>query len=567
MKILIKHFILSCFLLLESFNVIALDNNNQFHNTLTSYVSIQVNVDEFGQNIVGDAANEPSITVNPNDPDNIVIGWRQFDTVLSNFRQAGWAYSNDAGMSWNFPGVLTPGDFRSDPVLDVDSFGNFYYQTLHFIFKDNIYDRSFTNFEKTIIEVFKSTDGGLTWQDPVFSFGEGGDKNWMVIDRSGGLSDGHIYGTWVFGTLNRFTRSIDQGNSFEAPVRVPLYPSFGTMAIGPDGEVYIVGNSSKSRDLERIPNSTNKVSRGIYIFSKSKDAQLPTVTPTLASIELDMGGSATGYVDGNTPNRLGLLGQVNVAVDHSEGPNHGNIYVLASVDPPGIDNRDVHIIRSSDVGNTWSEPVRVNNDPPNANSWQWFGAHAVSPNSRIDVIWNDTRNSDELNISELFYAYSWDAGETWSGNIAVSPKFDSYVGFPDQEKIGDYYTLVADEEGVNVAYAATFNGEQDIYFVRLFPDCNENKLSDVTDIDQRTSEDTNTNHIPDECEFLKLPGDLDEDGDIDRSDLDILFANRNLRIENSSCGESCDLDDNGVINNLDLRKLVLLCTRPRCVTK
>ncbi len=38
------------------------------------YVSIQVNVDGAGLNILGDAANETSIAVNPNDPGNIVIG-------------------------------------------------------------------------------------------------------------------------------------------------------------------------------------------------------------------------------------------------------------------------------------------------------------------------------------------------------------------------------------------------------------------------------------------------------------------------------------------------------------
>ena len=54
-----------------------------------SYVSIQVNVDALGHNIVGDAANEPSIAVNPTNPLNMVIGWRQFDDVTSNFRQAG----------------------------------------------------------------------------------------------------------------------------------------------------------------------------------------------------------------------------------------------------------------------------------------------------------------------------------------------------------------------------------------------------------------------------------------------------------------------------------------------
>ena len=60
----------------------------------------------------------------------MVIGWRQFDTVTSNFRQAGWGYTFDGGQSWTFPGVLQPGVFRSDPVLDVDAEGAFYYQSL-----------------------------------------------------------------------------------------------------------------------------------------------------------------------------------------------------------------------------------------------------------------------------------------------------------------------------------------------------------------------------------------------------------------------------------------------------
>ena len=80
------------------------------------YVSVQVNVDALGLNIVGDAANEPSITVNPTNPDNMAIGWRQFDTISSNFRQAGYAYTFDGGATWTYPGVLTPGWFRSDPV-------------------------------------------------------------------------------------------------------------------------------------------------------------------------------------------------------------------------------------------------------------------------------------------------------------------------------------------------------------------------------------------------------------------------------------------------------------------
>ena len=95
-----------------------------------AYVSVQVNVDAQGENIPGDAANEPSIAIDPTDPDKIVIGWRQFDNVASNFRQAGWGYSHDGGQTWTFPGVLEPDVFRSDPVLAADADGGIHYYSL-----------------------------------------------------------------------------------------------------------------------------------------------------------------------------------------------------------------------------------------------------------------------------------------------------------------------------------------------------------------------------------------------------------------------------------------------------
>ena len=72
------------------------------------YESIQVNVNAQGNNIVGDAANEPSIAIDPTNPSRMAIGWRQFDTIRSDFRQSGGSYSHDGGQTWTFPGVLEP---------------------------------------------------------------------------------------------------------------------------------------------------------------------------------------------------------------------------------------------------------------------------------------------------------------------------------------------------------------------------------------------------------------------------------------------------------------------------
>src|SRR3954447_13079690 len=73
------------------------------------FTSYQANVDASGNNILSDAANEPSIAVDPTDGNKLMIGWRQFDSIQSDFRQGGWGYTTDGGVHWTFPGVLEPG--------------------------------------------------------------------------------------------------------------------------------------------------------------------------------------------------------------------------------------------------------------------------------------------------------------------------------------------------------------------------------------------------------------------------------------------------------------------------
>lgn len=438
------------------------------------YASVQVNVNAQGANVVGDAANEPSLVIDPTNPMRMAIAWRQFDTIASNFRQAGNAYSTDGGASWTFPGVLEPGQFRSDPVLAADAAGNFYYSSLS---------------SETSAEMFKSTNGGMTWTGPVNAFG--GDKQWIAVDRTGGIGDGNVYQIWnrQFSCcgVTDFTRSINGAASFEAPLAIPE-PSlkWGTLDVGPDGTLYVVGATLNQQS---------------HLFQKSTTAQDPMQTPTFASEArtIDLGGP-TVFATG--PNPGGLLGQVWLATDHSPGPQNGNIYVLASVNPAGDDPLDVMFIRSSDGGDTWTTPIRVNHDQPAAGSYQWFGTMSVAPNGRIDAVWNHTQTNVLPVRTQTRYTYSIDAGARWAPSVAITPPWDQTLGYPNQNKIGDYYHMISDTNGANLAYAATFNGEQDVFFIRIVEDCNGNGIHDGTDLLSGTSSDCNGNLAPDECEAL-----------------------------------------------------------------
>jgi hypothetical protein len=68
-------------------------------------------------------------------------------------------------------------------------------------------------------------------------------------------------------------------------------------------------------------------------------------------------------------------------------------------------------------------------------------------------------------------------------------------------------------------------------------------------------------------EGVSIPGDIDRDGDVDQNDLDILRANLSKSVSESQCGARCDVDSDGKITDLDVQKLLPLCTRPNCATR
>src|SRR5436190_9631809 len=219
------------------------------HGPFTSY---QVNVDANGQNITGDAANEPSIAVDPTDRNKMVIGWRQFDSVSSNFRQAGWGFTSNGGISWTFPGVLENNVFRSDPVLSSNDVGHFFYVSLLSTFFDNMW---------------RSVDSGQSWAN--LGPATGGDKQWFTIDNTSSIGHGFQYQCWSTAGNNyggrQFSRSTDGGSTWMDPINIPNSPQWGTPDVDSNGNLFIGG----------VNVNTNQV-----WFIRSTKAKNGAVTPS-----------------------------------------------------------------------------------------------------------------------------------------------------------------------------------------------------------------------------------------------------------------------------------------------
>lgn len=406
-----------------------------------AFTSYQVNVNSSGQNITGDAANEPSICVDPTNGNKMAVGWRQFNSVASNFRQSGWGYTSNGGNSWSFPGVLENNVFRSDPVLASDETGRFYYLSLLQSFFD---------------DMWRSLNGGQAFVR--LAPADGGDKQWFTIDNTV-TSSGHGFQYQIWSTAGnnyggrQFTRSTDGGFTWSDPVNITNSPQWGTPDVDSNGILYVGGINANTNQAWCIRSSNARNSALVPSFDQS--------TAVNIGGNLNFGGAI---------NPAGLAGQMFLAVDRSGTSSNNNVYMLASAQPTGFTTgNDVMFVRSTNGGLTFSTPKRINDDPVNHAKWHWMGTFAVAPNGRIDSVWLDTRNAANNTDSQLFYSCSFDAGNTWSPNVAVSNPFNPFIGYPNQNKMGDYMTMVSDNTGGSVAYCATFNGEEDIYYVRVAP--------------------------------------------------------------------------------------------------
>jgi hypothetical protein len=381
---------------------------------------------------------EVAIAVNPSNPDNLVGA--SFQTGMPPKPRAGsYTYvTMDGGKTWKTIASQDPQNLvQGDDALAFSSDGVAYHAHLSF---DGIRVQRPKRAESGII-VSASRDGGLTWNAPVPAINHVNtvtpfeDKPGIVTDNATGSTfKGNVYIAWtrfdVYGshdpechTQIYFSRSTDGGKTFSMPFRISdtggdCIDSDNTVegavpAVGPKGEVYVVWAGPLG-----------------LVFDKSTDGGLTFGKDKVI-------GQMPGGWDFPMPGLDRANGMPVTGVDLSAGPRRGTLYVN------WIDERngdlDVFVASSSDGGETWSAPVRVNDDPLKNGKAQFFTWMAVDPvDGSVNTVFYDRRDT-EGTLTRLTMARSTDGGRTF-----VNHKIDQEP-FACNDKVffGDYSGIAA----------------------------------------------------------------------------------------------------------------------------
>lgn len=370
---------------------------------------------------------EPSIAVNPRNPQNIAAG-----AILDRYY-----WSNDGGRTWsNGKLVSKAAGVYGDPVLLADWNGNFYYS--HLSDPDKQGWASERLLDRIVIQ--KSADGGKTYDDGSWCglrHPKDQDKPWLCADPK----TGRIACTWTeFDKYNSkdqekdhsrilFSQSEDGGKTWSEAIAISqlegncLDDDFTTEgavpAYGPNGEIYVAWSYA-----EKI------------WFDRSTDGGKTWLDKDIVAAE-QPGGWSIDIPGINRCNVMPIL-----VCDLSPSPRRGTLYLCWGDQRNGAKDTDIFVAKSLDGGLTWSKPTRVNNDKKGRQQFfPWMAIDQVT--GHLYVVFYDRRfHADEQ--TDVYVAVSRDGAKTFT-NLKVSKEpFDpnGFVFFGDYNHISAHDGVV-----------------------------------------------------------------------------------------------------------------------------
>ncbi len=373
---------------------------------------------------------EPTIIVDPNNPDHIVAG-----AIIDRYY-----YSVDGGYNWNKGNLSSPYGVWGDPCLVVDTASRYHYFHLANPEAGNWIDRIVSQ---------RADQIGDEWTEGTYMGLNGAkaqDKEWAVVDRA----TNNIYVTWTqfdnYGSHNpddksniHFSRSTDGGESWTEALRInevsgDCHDDDNTVegavpAVGPNGEIYVAWAGPEG-----------------IVFDKSLDHGLTWLDEDIFITDIP-GGWAF-----DIPGISRCNGMPITKCDLSGEAYNGTIYVNWSDQRNGTDDTDIWFVKSTDGGETWSEVVRINDDPPGKQQFfTWMDVDQVTGD--LWFVWYDRRNYNDNN-TDVYMAVSRDGGGSFINfKVSENPFLPGSNDF-----FGDYTNISANNNVIRPIWTDLNNG-------------------------------------------------------------------------------------------------------------
>jgi hypothetical protein len=439
---------------------------------------------------------EPSIAMDPLNHNHLFAGSKMYESLPKYLFKAGTYESKDGGRTWKDygqlpgycqkPGECDPkneGAYRtvSDISMAFDDEGNAY---------ANVLDApggtfAFTGFNMTIHIKRKNANhwtGPITVHDnrntPITQQLLLDDKNWVAVDNNTTVNgapnkphDGNVGSIYVCWGLDGtqapsqqivLMRSTDGGKTWGGVVpgdNTPYQLSQKSVisgigchiVIGRAGEVYVTWYDNQLDALMQV----KSIDRG-HSFTPARpiativgvntqferqsfrNLSIPTTgidkKGNLYVVDSSLGGEG-GPVTEETPAELKKLSQERRAEFEAEGE--------------GSTGADIVLFKSTDGGNTYTGPVRVNQDGKKSHRDQFQPWMAVTPKGQVNVMYFDKRRDPNNFFLGETLSRSNDGGKHWKDRRVDHRMWDPRINPPisvSGQFIGDYQGLVADDK-------------------------------------------------------------------------------------------------------------------------
>ncbi|SHI37117.1 Por secretion system C-terminal sorting domain-containing protein [Hymenobacter daecheongensis DSM 21074] len=386
---------------------------------------------------------ETAIAINPKNTQELVAG-----ANISN-----QYFSTDGGQTWTWRPLTSPHGVWGDPCVVADTTGAFYFFHLSNPGNSGL---SFPFIDRMQVQRAATAAAPFSFRG---YFGlnppKQQDKEWVAVNRKTNA----FYATWTeFDTYGSvaptdssrivFSKSLNQGLTWTTPRRISKVSGDAAdedntvegavPAVGPNGEIYTAWAGPLG-----------------LTFNRSLD-EGQTWLPREKVISTVPGGWDFGIAGISRANGLPIT-----ACDVSRGPHRGTIYVNWSDQRNGPSDTDVWLISSTDGGQSWSAPRRVNNDP--AGHQQFFTWMTIDQaTGYLWFVFYDRRSypaSANETRTDVYGARSTDGGRTFQNfRLSQAPFTPNPNVF-----FGDYTNITAHNNVVRPIWTRLDNTQLSVW--------------------------------------------------------------------------------------------------------